>query len=98
MVTCQGMQDYAFGDCLAVDLYKAQILDELGVNKKPTTFRKDRKWSDRISSTFMDQCKPCDKAVSSHVKHAVADTISNDPKNGLNNHKRNSIDALVLSL
>jgi hypothetical protein len=61
-------------------------------------FRSNLKWSDRVRNTFLDQGKLWNKSVESRVKYLVAQCILNKPDIALNQHKRNSIDALVNNL
>jgi len=97
-VTCNGSQNTEFEDCLELNSYSQIILDEFGVDLNHTKFRGNQKWSDRVRNVFLDQGKPWNKSVESRVKYFVAEAVAKEPKNALNQHKRNSIDALVISL
>lgn len=98
MVTCNGMTESEFEDCLAVEAYKAEIFDKFGVDLGKPTFRGNKKWSERIYDTFMSQGKPWDDKTLQSIKSVVANTVAKKPKSCLNEHKRNSIDALVAAL
>lgn len=98
MVTCAGMQDSEFEDCLNVNLYKDSILQIYGVDLNSPKFKNSKKWSDRMKAAFQDQGKPWNENISKQVKNAVAVVVAKNPKIALNEHKRNSIDALVMAL
>lgn len=97
-ITCDGMTEAEFEDCIAVDVYKDTILTEQGVDLGSTKFRGNSKWSQRIRATFLDQGKPFTDALCMKTKHLVANSIARNPRAALNEHKRNSIDALVSAL
>jgi len=97
-ITCDGMTEAEFEDCIAVDVYKDTILTEQGVDLGSTKFRGNSKWSQRIRTTFLDQGKPFTDALCMKTKHLVANSIARNPRAALNEHKRNSIDALVSAL
>jgi hypothetical protein len=75
-----------------------EILSKFGVDLNHRKFRGNKKWSERIKDTFLDQGKPWNDDISKSVKHTVASLISKQPKKVLNEHKRNSIDALCCAL
>jgi len=98
-VTCRGMAESEFEDCLNKDIYKDRVVNEFGVNLDCSKFRNNRsKWSDRVKNVFLDQGKKWDSSVEKLVKLLVAEAIKRDPHNALNANKRNSIDALISSL
>lgn len=94
MITCRGMANSEFEDCLLLDVYKHSVLAEFGVDLNSGTFRNNNKWSDRIKATFTDQGKPWNDRILARVKQAVATSVSKKPREALNYRKRNSIDAL----
>lgn len=98
MVMCRGMDDSEFEDCIDPQIYTEQIQTDYGVDLKKTSFRGNKKWSQRMRETFMDQGKIWSDRLEFEVKHAVADCIARNPQAALHPHKRNSIDALVLAL
>ena len=97
-ITCNGSQNSEFEDCLNVDIYKVAIQHEFGVLLKGAKFRGNKKWSDRVKNVFLDQGKRWNDKVESKVKYIVAEAVKDSPGNALNEHKRNSIDALVKNL
>ncbi|NVD35840.1 ATP-dependent nuclease [Marinobacter lutaoensis] len=98
MITCRGMTDSEFEDCLDVKCYEESILNEFGVSLKSASFKSNRKWSDRLKETFMDQGKPWNEGILRRAKNTVASEVSKKPQSSLNEHKRNSVDALVVAL
>ena len=97
-ITCNGMTQSEFEDCYELDVYKDAILSEFGVDLASSKFRGNGKWSDRMRSVFLDQGKPFTDSICSKVKSSVSIAIFRNPKNALNTHRRNSIDALVQAL
>lgn len=94
-ITCNGMTESEFEDCLDLDVYKDAILSEQGVDLTSKKFRGKGKWSDRIRTTFFDQGKPFSSSLLMDSKFLVANAVTKNPRGALNEHKRNSIDALV---
>src|SRR5690606_32509568 len=97
-ITCSGMTESEFEDCINIDIYKDVILNEQGVDLFSTKFRGNAKWSQRMRTTFLDQGKPFNDALLTKSKHLVANAVAKNPRNALNQHKRNSIDAMVNAL
>jgi len=98
MITCMGMTDSEFEDCILVNTYKDAVLNTFGVNLDTPAFRSNKKWAERLKSTFMDQGKPWNDGILRRVKATVAEEIQKKPTESLNIHKRNSIDALIIAL
>lgn len=97
-VNCRGMPEAEFEDCLDVALYKEAVLAQLGLDLSASTFRGSDKWSKRLKATLLAQGKPTDDGVLAKAKHIVANAVAKAPKIALNEHKRDSVDALVASL
>ena len=97
-ITCNGSPNSELEDALEIDVYKKDIFDEYGVNVELSNLRGNQKWSDRVKKVFFAQGKPWNDKVKSKVKYTVANSVKKNPENALNEHKRNSIDALVTSL
>lgn len=97
-VTCLGMTEAEFEDCVDLEIYKDAVLAELGVDLTSTRFRGNDKWSQRLRTTFLHQGKHVSDALVSRTKFIVASAVAGNPKSALNSHKRNSIDALVSAL
>lgn len=97
-INCMGMTDAEFEDCIDLDVYKDAVLAELGVDLTSTKFRGNDKWSQRLRTVFLDQGKPFSDSLAAKTKYVVANAIAQNPRNALNAHKRNSIDALVSAL
>ena len=98
MINCAGMRNSEFEDCINVPIYKNIVLEQYGVDLSSNKFKSNNKWSDRLKLTFKDQGKPWSNSLLAQVKSTVAEAVASDPKNALNMHKRNSIDALVTAI
>lgn len=97
-VTCNGSPNSEFEDCLNISSYAEEVLSEFGVDLSTSAFRGSKKWSDRVKKVFLTDGKLWTDKVESRVKYVVANAIKKSPNTALNEHKRNSIDALVKSL
>ncbi|MET0066217.1 MAG: AAA family ATPase [Candidatus Thiodiazotropha sp.] len=98
MITCKGMVDSEFEDCVAMNCYDDAVLRNYGVNLKTPVFKGNKKWSERLKSAFMDQGKPWNEGILRRVKATVAEEVSKKSNDCLNGHKRNSIDTLIIAL
>lgn len=97
-VTCNGSPNSEFEDTIELSIYKRVVFDEFGVDLDNQKFRGNKKWSDRVYDVFLTQGKTWNDKIEKQVKSAVANSVSKNPSIALNEHKRNSIDALVKSL
>jgi len=97
-IKCNGMTEAEFEDCLNPDVYREVILSEQGVDLTSTKFRGKDKWSNRLRATFLDQGKPFNDGQLMKAKYLVAAATAKNPREALNEHKRNSIDAMVSAL
>ncbi len=98
MINCLGMTDSEFEDCINVDVYKDEILENSGVSLNSAAFKNNQKWSNRIKNTYMSQGKPWNDKVEREIKGIVSQCVKKNPDKALNEHKRNSVDALVTAL
>lgn len=97
-IKCNGMTNAELEDCYEPTVYKEAMLTELGVDLSSSKFRGNEKWSDRLRTVFLDQGKEFTDAVCARAKNVVSIAVTKNPKGSLNEHKRNSIDALVNAL
>ncbi len=97
-ITCNGMTEAEFEDCLNPEVYRHSILSEQGVDLTSAKFRGNGKWSQRLRTTFLDQGKYFTDALLMKSKFLVAAAVAKNPKEALNEHKRNSVDAVVSAL
>jgi putative ATP-dependent endonuclease of OLD family len=97
-ITCNGMTEAEFEDCLNRNIYQDVILHEQGIDLNSTKFRGKEKWSDRLRKTALDQGKQFNDALLMKTKYHVAAAVATNPREALNDHKRNSIDAMVSAL
>ncbi len=97
-VLCRGFKQAEFEDCLDLAVYRTAIQTEYGVDLNCAEFRGNEKWSARIKSSFMSQGKDMNEALLTRVKLTVARAVERAPSSALSEHKRGSIDALVMAL
>lgn len=98
VISCPGMENSEMEDCFDIGSYAEEVKLEFGVDFKTTTFRGNKKWSDRAKACFVKSAKPWGDRIKAQLKSCVARAIVASPNNSLNQHKRGSIDALVIAL
>lgn len=96
-ITCPGMPESEFEDCINVDIYQSSIKENFGVTLG-TLFKGNKKWSERMMEVFHKQGKIWNDKIEKEVKRVVAECIAKKPKKALNSHKRASIDSLINNL
>lgn len=97
-ITCNGLPNSEFEDCLDVGAYSETIEEDYGVTLDCQEFKGNRKWSDRMRSVFLSQGKQWNNGVETRVKHTVANCVKKNPGIALNPHRRGAIEALQASL
>lgn len=95
---CNGSPNAEFEDCLNKAAYEQSIFSEFGVKLDVNEFRGNKKWSDRVAACFKSQGKQWNDSMEKRVKLCVAEALPSNPTIALNQHKRSSIDALVVAL
>lgn len=97
--TCKGMKESEFEDCIDASIYQGRMEEEFGFNvTKHPAFRSSDKWSDRMKKAFLTNGKLWDDELAQRLKDIVASSVVDNPAHALNEHKRNSIDALLEAL
>ena len=97
-VNCNGMKEAEFEDCLNIAVYSDAVLTEFGVDLSHKSFRGNQKWAQTIRSTCLTQGKDCTDTLLAQIKFTVGSAVAKAPKSALNEHKRNSVDAVVAAL
>lgn len=97
-VKCQGMNESEFEDCINVDIYKDDILNEFGVDLDYGRFKGADKWSKKIEVAFIHHGKPWSSSILMQIKYVVANAVAKKPKEALDDNKKNSIIAMVASI
>ncbi|MDD2376479.1 MAG: AAA family ATPase [Clostridia bacterium] len=97
---CIGMAKSEFEDCFLSEAYRVEIKEEYGVDIDNRNFKTNKKWSERMESTFLNQAKSWNEQIEKEVKIFVANVLiaKMDSENILNANKRNSIDYLIKSI
>jgi len=95
---CIGMKESEIEDLYNLEIYSEHVLGEYGVNLNVSSFKKNKKWSDRIKELFRNQGKPFNDDIKSKLKAEIAGIVLRNPAAALNPHKRSSFDALVKGL
>lgn len=80
------------------DVYNDAVLTEFGVDLSHPSFRGNKKWTQRIRDTCLTQGKNFTEELLTRIKFAVGSAVAKTPKSALNEHKRNSVDAVVAAL
>ena len=96
---CNGNPQAEFEDCLNKDFYIEIIKEKFSVDLSVATFKGSKKWSDNVKDAFLSQGQRWTDTIEKKVKMTVADVIPEENADAvLNQHKRGSIDALVIAL
>jgi len=99
---CNGMRESEFEDCLNVDIYAEDILNEFGVDLKTSRYFRGskKKWSDRVKECFIAVGKPWSDSVEKKVKFVVADSVNKNDiiLDMLITQKKDFLNGLVFSL
>lgn len=72
---CNGSPEAELEDCLNKEFYKQAILDNFAVDINTSSFSGNRKWSDRMKTTFLSQGVRWSDAIEKKVKIVVAEAI-----------------------
>jgi predicted ATPase len=83
-VTCKGMTDAEFEDCIDLNIYKESMLALSGVDITSNKFRGNEKWSLRLKNVYLDQGKLFDDKVLADAKLTVATAVAKYPREALN--------------
>jgi putative ATP-dependent endonuclease of the OLD family len=95
---CNGMTQSEIEDMYSVDIYREIVELTYSISLQGSSFRSNKKWSDRMRETFLSQGKPWNDRVKAELKSVIADEITTHPENALNAIKRSSFDGLVSAL
>ncbi|MBS5931483.1 MAG: AAA family ATPase [Clostridiales bacterium] len=98
LTICNGSPESEFEDCLRTDVYIGAIKSEFGVNVSVSEFRGNKKWSERLKTTFLSQGMQWTDAIEKKVKLIVANAIPetfNSPNDVLITQKAGFLDGLV---
>jgi len=95
---CQGMKESEIEDLYDEKIYSAMLLNKYGVSTLSPKFKGRSKWSRRLEQTFGHTGKPWSDNIKAKVKRDVSELVVANPSSALNNHKRNSFDALITAL
>ena len=97
-INCNGMTEAEFEDCIDINIYKDAIISGIGIDLSLGKYRGNKKWSQRLREALLDQGKISNDETISKAKYIVAQAVARNPKIALNDHKKNSIDALINAL
>lgn len=96
---CNGNPQAEFEDCLKRDFYVEKIKNSFSVDLASANFVRSKKWSDNVKDAFCSQGQRWTDTIEKKVKMIVAESIPEENADSvLNEHKRGSIDALVIAL
>ncbi len=71
---------------------------KFGISLAVPSFRKNRKWGDRIRETFRSQGKQWNDRIAGEVKSLIASNVASSPGNSLGPQGTSAFGALVASL
>lgn len=95
LTICKDMKDSELEDTYKPDFYRQLILDKYNVDIFDTSFRGNKKWSERMKNGFLSKGIQWDNQICKILKHNIAALVETNPGNALHENKRSSIDALI---
>jgi hypothetical protein len=96
---CDGMGNSEMEDCLDIKIYQGILKEEYGVIIDMPDFKNNRsKWSERMQRVYQRHGKLWNENIKREVKMKIAYAANKNPKDSLNEHKRDAIDALITAL
>lgn len=97
---CQGQPESEFEDCIKVDVYRESIESNFAVDMNKTSFRGNKKWSDRVKDTFVINGHRWGDRIEEEIKLIVAHRIEecDDLNDLLIPQKSGFIDGLIISI
>ena len=98
--SCPGQKESEFEDCIKPAVYTQAIEDKFAVDMNKTTFRGNKKWSDRVQDTFVANGARWGDRVEEGVKLEVAQRIAScdNIDDILIPQKSGFIDGLIISI
>ena len=96
--SCPGLKESELEDCLNVEIYRDAIERQCSIQLDKPAFRGKTKWTTRMKAVYKSNGKTWSDDTEKKIKTIVADCVEANPKNALDQHKRSSIDSLVLGL
>lgn len=97
-VICEGMRDAEFEDLLDPTLYSEVVEREFGAKLSGSSFRNNKKWSERMGATFRRDGRGWNARIERDVKTRVAELVALEPESALLGARRSSFDGLVGAL
>ncbi len=97
---CQGQPESEFEDCIKADVYRERIESNFAVDMNKTTFRGNKKWSERVKDTFVFNGHRWGDRIEEEIKLMVAHSIEecDDLNELLIPQKAGFIDGLIISI
>ena len=96
---CDGMGNSEMEDCLDIKIYQGILKEEYGVIIDMPDFKNNRsKWSERMQRVYQRHGKLWNENIKREVNMKIAYAANKNPKDSLNEHKRDAIDALITAL
>lgn len=97
--TCRGLKNSELEDLIEFSCYENSIKTDFAIDLNCKRFHNNKfKWTERIKDCFMTAGKKWDEQLEKKIKQTVCTIAKSQGLKSLNNHKKNSIDSLALSL
>ncbi len=97
---CPGQPESEFEDCIKSDLYKNSIESKYAVDMNKSSFRGNKKWSERVKETFVTNGHRWGDRIENEIKMLVAHSVyeCDNIDNILIPQKSGFIDGLIISI
>lgn len=99
---CNGMRESELEDCFKIESYSDKIMNEYSVNLNCREFKNNKKWTERMETTFIANSRRWTEKIEKDVKEKVAFWVSEYIEEfnieALSEHKGECLKNLIRSL
>lgn len=93
-----GMSESELEDCYNAEIYADAVLRTYRVSLQHPKFKTNKKWSERMQQTFIQQGQTWDDQVKAKLKLQIAGLVAASPELALNEHKKGCLLGLSKAL
>ncbi len=98
LAKARGRSESEIEDLFSPEVYRAALENKYHISLLIPKFRGKKKWSERVKNVFNAHGKPWDDSILKNIKYMVANQVSSNPQNAINNQDKMIIDSLIASL
>ncbi len=98
LAKANGRSESEIEDLFNPEVYRASLENKYNIRLLIPKFRGKKKWSERVRSVFNAHGKPWDDSILNNIKYMVANQVSSNPQNAVNDQDKMIVDSLIASL